>query len=373
MKILFVSNTPDSRTGGMGRIMHHLRDEMEKNGHKVDLIFQEGVPQLPFRRLSELLYPWLLLPILCRKWGKGRPDIVAIHSLEAGPYVFFRRFNKKLPPCVLVSYGSDELRWEVEKEEDRLGFRKLRLFSKLFYYNLVIRAARSATRHADHVMVAARNEIDFYENRYGVPRERVTFVPNGVSESFFIRRNYARPANKLLYLGGWEWRKGIRYLASAFEELAGRYPQLTLSLVGIGVSEIEAKSLFPEAIRDRIHVVPHVSADRLPQVYAEHDIFVFPSLFESMSLVVPEAMASGMPVVTTRACGMQDIIEDQVHGLLVPPRDAQLLAEKIETLRQDAALRQRLGTAAQERARAITWDKIAYETIDLYKKVLGRS
>jgi len=78
-----------------------------------------------------------------------------------------------------------------------------------------------------------------------------------------------------------------------------------------------------------------------------------------MPLVLLEAMATGMPVVTTETCGMMDVVEDGVNGLLVPAADAPALTEAIGRLVGCADLRRRLGQAAQETMRRYTWDKIA--------------
>ncbi len=373
MRILFAANTPDSRSSGIAKIMNCLAGALKNQGHSVDLLFRENIPGLPnSRRLSEVLFPFYLAEAI-RKHSKqhGRPDIIALHSLAGAFYVFLRRWNSALPPCVIVSYGADEMRWELEREEERLGFRKIRLFSKIFYFNFFIRLARYAVQGADHVLVSARCEIDYFEKKYGLDRKKVTFVPNGVSENYFLPHPYTQPPRKLLYLGGWEWRKGIRYLAEAFSILADRQPDLTLSLVGIGVTEETAKASFPQKYHSRIFVTPKVSEDETVRVYGSHDIFVFPSLFESMSLVVPEAMASGLAVITTRACGMQDIIEDEVHGLLVRPRDTNHLAEQISRLLGNPAFAQKLGQAAQLKAREMTWDKVAQICISMYTDILS--
>lgn len=356
----------------MAKIMNSIADELTREGHAVDLIFQEDVPAFKeFRRAHGFLFSLLMLAPIFRLWKKnGRHDVVAIHSLEGAVYVLLRKFFRSWPPCVIVSYGSDEMRWEVEKEEERLGLRKIRPFSKVFYYHGIIRQARFATQHADHVMVAAKSEIGYYVKTYGMPQEKMTFVPNGVAPGFFIQRDYSRPAVKLLFLGGWEWRKGIRYLAESFSALAEEFPEVTLSLMGIGVSEETVKQSFPEKFHSRLRVVPQVPAEKIPQVYAEHDLFIFPSLFESMSLVVPEAMASGLPVLTTRTCGMQDIIEDGINGVLVPPRDSGLLAEKIRSLLKDPELRARLGKAAQVKAQDLRWTEVARQTLEMYQKLL---
>lgn len=361
MKILMVAAVPNSRTGGAARIMHFLRQETIRQGHRTDLLFANGMPRLLF----------LFLPLLRTLFARDRYDIVNLHTQAAPLYVWLRRLFRKLPPAVIHSYGSDDLRWQLEKEEERFGLRRIPLKSKLLYEPLVIGPIRYATRHADHVIVAARSEREFHLSAYGMDPGRVTFVPNGVSEEFFVERDYRRPIRNLLYLGGWEWRKGIRYLAEAFERIARERPGTTLTLAGTGEGDLQVKRLFDPSLHQSLRVIPHVSSEELPRMYAEHDLFVFPSLFESMSLVVPEAMASGLPVVTTRTCGMQDIVEDGVSGLLVPVRDPNTLAEAVFRLLRDPALGERLGRAAREKARQLTWDRIAEKMLAVYGKVLG--
>ena len=93
-------------------------------------------------------------------------------------------------------------------------------------------------------------------------------------------------------------------------------------------------------------------------VFANHDVCVFPSLVEGMPLTLLEAMAAGMPVVTTNVCGMADIVEDGVNGILTVPGDAQSLAAAVERLHHSTDLRRRLGVAAQCSMRGYTWKKV---------------
>jgi glycosyltransferase involved in cell wall biosynthesis len=122
--------------------------------------------------------------------------------------------------------------------------------------------------------------------------------------------------------------------------------------------ENQVKKFFAPEVRSQVHVFPFVKREDMPTVYAQHDILVFPSLVEGMPLTLLEAMASGMPVVTTDTCGMSDVVEDRFNGLLVPPADAAAIASAIEQLYSSAEFQKRIGQQARETVRRYTWDKV---------------
>jgi len=213
---------------------------------------------------------------------------------------------------------------------------------------------------ADYGAVANREGWILSELKYGHPPGRIWYVPNGVSDIFFQPREFAdSSANRLLYVGTWLDRKGVRYLADAFVALAACSPEVRLTIAGCIIPEEQVKAHFSAEFRDRVSVRPFIARDAMPELYASHDIFVFPSLVEGMPLTLLEAMAAAMPVVTTNTCGMSDLIEDETNGLLVPAADAAALGSAIDRFRSSPELMRTLGLRAQESARRYTWDRIA--------------
>jgi len=97
----------------------------------------------------------------------------------------------------------------------------------------------------------------------------------------------------------------------------------------------------------------------MPEVYAAHDIFVLPSFFEGLPLVLLEAMAGGMPVITTETCGMMDIVRDEWNGILIAPGNSEALVRAVLRLSAHEELRRFLGTNAQETARWYSWQRVA--------------
>src|SRR5262249_17787307 len=133
-------------------------------------------------------------------------------------------------------------------------------------------------------------------------------------------------------------------------------PRLTVA--GCLVSEAEVRADFPAAVGRRVSVIPFVSREDMPKLYASHGIFVFPSLVEGMPLTLLEAMASGMPVVTTNTCGMAGVVEDGKTGLVVPAADSSALCQALLRVRESPELRSALGLCAQQAAKGYLWNSV---------------
>jgi len=203
------------------------------------------------------------------------------------------------------------------------------------------------------------------------PSGEVTHIPNGVRERFFATPAPGTRRAGLLFVGRWEWRKGIHYLVEAFELVRGRYPDVTLTIIGSLLSSEDVLGTFSVAAREKVRVFPALPNAALVGQYLRHAVMVLPSLFEATPGVMLEAMASGLPVVTTKACGMKEVIEDGEDGILVPRRDSWAIAEAVTTLLADPRLRERIGMKAREKTRAYTWEQIARRTEALYQKLLS--
>lgn len=156
-------------------------------------------------------------------------------------------------------------------------------------------------------------------------------------------------ALRVLFVGGLSQRKGLSYLFGAIRALRGA---ATLTVIGSpGPRPCAALQRELAGVR-WLRSCPH------SQVLAEmarHDVFVFPSLFEGFGLVLLEAMAAGLPVVTTPHTAGPDLIDEGVEGHIVPIRSAEAIAEKLSALRADPARRRAMGEAARRRAMSFSW------------------
>jgi glycosyltransferase involved in cell wall biosynthesis len=144
-----------------------------------------------------------------------------------------------------------------------------------------------------------------------------------------------------------------------------------MTFAGCGVPPEEIQQFFGTELADQIIIRPVVAAERMQELYAKHDVFLFPSLMEGLPSVLLEAMAAGMPVITTETCGMPDVVENEYNGLLIPPADSSAIEQGILRLAASVELREKLGTAARETMKRYTWERAARQLEALYLHVLA--
>ncbi len=182
---------------------------------------------------------------------------------------------------------------------------------------------------------------------YGVPIERTRLVPYSVHESWFALENRPQPG-RILFAGTPDLRKGIHILAEAARILDGRGRKYSFLVVGGAAETVRGR---PET--SALTFLGQLPSAGLRAELSKADLFCFPSLAEGSAACTYEALAASVPVVTTRAAG--SVVVDGDSGLLVPEGDPAALADAIERVVEDRALRATLSAAARQRAREHDW------------------
>jgi glycosyltransferase involved in cell wall biosynthesis len=178
----------------------------------------------------------------------------------------------------------------------------------------------------------------------GVPGNKIAVVPYGTDTVKFAPAERPRASNgplRALFVGGLLLRKGIHYLLAAAKRLGPS--QVTVTALGTRCVSAKALARYEDVLSPRGF---RLHAD-MPDAYREADVYVFPSLVEGSTLSVYEALASGLPVITTPNAG--SIVRDGVEGIIVPPRDPDAIADALDRLR-DTELRASMSRAARVRA-----------------------
>lgn len=155
---------------------------------------------------------------------------------------------------------------------------------------------------------------------------------------------------RVLFVGSLGQRKGLSYLFDAARGLGG-----SIELTVIGSRPLAACPALDRELAS-VRWIPSCSHREVLAEMAAHDVFVFPSLFEGFGLVLLEAMAMGLPIITTPHTAGPDLITDGVEGFIVPIRSSTAIAERLDLLRRNPDLRADMSERAQLRAREFTWE-----------------
>jgi len=213
---------------------------------------------------------------------------------------------------------------------------------------------------------------------YNVSEEKIAVIPNGVDLEEFkpdsekrieTRSQYNIDENDVVLLfTGYEFRrKGLEHIIRALP-----YTDKNTKLFAVGKSNPKPFQKLANELGVSDNIIFTGFVPEIRDYYAASDIFVFPTAYEPFGLVITEAMATGIPVITSNLAGAAELITDWHDGLLLnDPNNANNIAEKINMLVEDESLRKRMGQNARKTAENYSWDRIARMTLEVYEEILN--
>lgn len=381
MKALFVIHTPDDPLSAVYLDTVRRAEALRGAGHTAEVLALDHLGE-DHPRLRGLHPRWrpLWLPfLLAARLRRERYDLVVFHSWTG--------WVSLLPPRRLRSFvgitqlhGLEPLAYAAVLAEEKRSGRPLRWRTRGFYGGVVGLLVFLGCRRADAVFCLNQREERWLSRRRWVRPGRVFLNPNPAPDGFERDGPAAlRPPGepqRWLFLGQWISRKGVADLAAAFGDVVaeatrtGREPP-ELTCLGTRVPEETVLADFSTAVRDRVRVVPMADRETVRRELLAADVFVFPSVGEGSSLALLEAMAAGLAPVVTRVGAAEDLLEDGVSALLVPPASRQALVGALTRVLTDDALRRRLGAAAAERARGLTWSRLRPGWVRLVEQLVA--
>jgi glycosyltransferase involved in cell wall biosynthesis len=290
------------------------------------------------------------------------------------PHRFFRSFDDTLPRNasrrLLMGAPSAEIFHALNQRVDFKARRTVSTFHDLFvmtgdYSSPEFRArftaqARNAAARSDLIIAVSSFTASQVEHLLAVEKSRIRVVHHGVR----LGRATAKKENLVLSVGAIQRRKNIARLVKAFESLPDSW---RLSLAGApdgfgAVEELRAVEQSPA--RARIDVLDYVSADELDSLYCRAAIFAFPSLDEGFGMPILEAMAHGVPVLTSNCSAMPEVAGDA--ALLVDPMN---LGDALMRLATDKSLRDDLARRGLERIKQFSWESAIEKTWAVYDEL----
>lgn len=331
-------------------------------------IFWHKVPSLPGPHLFQFLF-WLFVNGFFRAWHRT-----------------VRRFSRDLllspginclHPDVAIVHALFHRLVEIEQEigtpnRHRSGL--LRRLHRRFYYRLLTFLERKIYADPRVSLAAVSTRTAGLLHTY-FQRDHVRVIPNAVDASEFsaqarlakraeARLHWRLPDEEfVLLLIGNDWNaKGLPTVLEAMAALA----DLRVRLLVVGSDLREPFQALAAKLDVSSRCLWEAPRPNVLDFYAAADAYVSPSREDSFGLPVAEAMACGLPVITSSAAGVSDLVRDSVHGFVLrDPRDSQALAALLRRLATDAELRARMAEASPAAVSSWTWDKSAAELAQL--------
>ncbi len=375
MRILIINYEFPPLGGGAGKASYHIAENLSEMGHRIAVLTSSfrglkrrecvqgmEVFRVPVirKRIDRCSVPEMLTFIISATVNSGkiikkfRPEkIIAFFGIPSGPVALWIKHRFKIP-YILSLRGGDVPGFLGES----LGMYHA-ISSPLLY---------SIWRNADKIVTNSRRLKSLAKGF--APGLKISIIPNG-----FDRVNHEPKRDKrnkkdvrILTAGRLSHQKGIEYLLKALPALEKKWSRKDYRIEIVGDGPLR-KTLEEMAIHlsidGKITFSGWVSQEELSQKYRQSDLFVLPSLDEGMPNVILEAMAHGLPIITTTILKGDDLVRDGYNGFLVSPRDTIELMKKMVYLIEDEQKRKDMGEKSLQVLKDIPcWKDVASQYLD---------
>jgi glycosyltransferase involved in cell wall biosynthesis len=357
---------------GQGRVNYEITWEAIRQGHHVTLLATRVAPELQ----NNSQVNWISIPVkgwpveLLRgmafawrstKWlHNHRSELDLVHANGA---ITRGRGDVNLVPFVHGAWLKSPLHiWRIRR--DVYGF------YQWLYTAWNANWEKQAFGHAK-VVVAVSHRVKKELIDIGVPEEKIRVILCGVDLQEFApgypdRKKFGFPEHVPLALFVGDIRLNRKNLDTVLRALV-HVPELHLAVIGATEDSPYLQLADELQLNERVHFLK--PQHPISEVMRAVDLFVFPSRYEPYGLVVIEAMASGLPVITTATTGAAEIVTPECGVVLSDSEDTNALAEALRTLANDSDLRNRMGKAARTIAEQHSWASMAKTYIELFEEL----
>jgi glycosyltransferase involved in cell wall biosynthesis len=243
---------------------------------------------------------------------------------------------------------------------------------RVLYYPLIMQGF--VARRMDRILTVSRDSAEEIIRAFSVKPEKISVVYNGIDTDVFRPLpGIKKKENSLIFVGNVEDRKkGMVYLLKALT-LTRNKVHLTVVDGGAPNRRYVTKWIDNFGLNDRVHFTGKISGERLIELYSLSQVAVSPSLYEGFGFPAAEAMACGLPLISSDGGALPEVVGRNMEtGFIVKARDPYQLAEAIDFLIDNPEIRENMGRAARTRIRdTFTWEKAARSTAAMYQEVIN--
>ena len=407
MKICLLCYRGNPYSGGQGIYLKYIAEEMVRQGHEVHAVVgppypehMEGVTVHHIRHNDYYVkkgpavinrrYPFdIFSPINAYEFFHSRLGAFPeISSFGYRAFALLRKLHKKEKFDIIhdnqsLGYGlllmksfgipvtatihhplSVDLRTVLERADT---FKKK--FRNVMFYPTLMQSIVSSK--LDHIITVSEDSKKMNHRDFGVALEKQTVVYNGIDRSIFKPLNIEKNRNDIIFVGNIEdGKKGFVYLLRAMTKIKSDV-RLVVVDGGAPHRKITNRIIDKFQIRDRIHFAGTASTEDLVRLYSQSAAAIVPSVYEGFGFPAGEAMACGIPVISSDGGALPEVVGDA--GIVVPARDDDALALAIDRLMNDAELQKKLGKAGLERVeKMFNWHDAVLEMTELFSRLIDR-
>ena len=229
-------------------------------------------------------------------------------------------------------------------------------------------------KYSDKIIVHGEKLKDQMIEEYNIPKKKVNAIPIGEHEvapfKMYEIKDLKENGNLILFFGRIWGYKGLEYLIKAEPMITKEVPDAKIVIAGTGEEFQKYKNMMMNRANFIVHNyrIPYKEGAEL---FQRCSLVTLPYIEASQSGVIPTAYGFKKPVVVTNVGSIPEIVDDEITGFIVPPKNPEALAEAIVKLLKDDKLRKQMGENAYKKLKTdLSWDKIAEKTIEVYKKAI---
>jgi len=400
LKICLLTYRGNPTCGGQGVYIKHLSKALSDLGHQVDVISGQPYPQLDskvrlhklpsldlynpehlFRpeKLSDLTSPLNMYEFLNVCTGsfpepftfgervysylkKHRKHYDIVHDNQCLSYGIGRLAQKVMPTVVTIHHPIT-----VDQQEDYKVTKTLYQKYRVFRWYSFIRMQMKVARKFSHIVTVSEFTKKDIAKEFSINENKFHVVHNGINNEYFYPvQNGPKPENSIIVTNSADTPlKGLSYLLEAVAQVRKKQ-SVKLTVIGEPKKNGTIKRLVTElGIGDIVHFTGRIKNEEFASYYSNATIAVVPSLYEGFGLPAAEAMACGVPLISTSGGALPEVVGDT--GIIVPPADASALAKGIIFLFNNQDQREKMAQAGIERVNSIfNWSKAASEIVEVY-------
>ena len=285
---------------------------------------------------------------------KENADAVVMYDSNATKgFKYLKKNAPHIKRILDVSIGvRPYLKGLYQAEIDKTGYRDLYNANKPWWNDKMIRKLQAEIDDAQYFL-AASSFVEESLIACGVKKEQILRVPYGanVSSDTIHTADAEKPLN-LLYVGQVTYRKGITHLLEAVSQMNPKDVRLTV----VGAYNKEDWFVKKYENSENVTFTGLVTPDKMADIYAQSEVFVIDSIAEGMAQVGIEAMACGLAVICSHNSGIDDLVEEEKNGFVIPCCDVNALKEKIDFFVKSREKAIEMGENGREIAKEYTWE-----------------